>query len=160
MFEELQCIKSGTSQLVRKGSQKPCGHGPAGAVIHSFSVYLLTISPHTVLQTLLSFTLTTLSASVSSFITISSGFQPAILSYLFTLSKHKLSHLDLLCGLVPLCAAACFASRSVSKVTLLLHRHFASKGSPAQHHYLEMDMMEAAWWAAVNKHLPSIFTGP
>lgn len=50
-----------------------------------------------------------LSPSRSSFITISSGFQQAIPSYLFTLSKHKLSHLDVLCGLVPLCAAACFA---------------------------------------------------
>lgn len=88
-----------------------------------------------------------------------SGFQPAFPFYLFTLSKHKPSHLDVLCGLVPLCAAACFAPRSASKVTLLLHRHFASKWSPVQHHYLEMDMMEAAWWAAVNKHLPSIFKG-
>lgn len=85
---------------------------------------------------------------------------PSLPSYLFTVSKHKLSHLDVLCGLVPLCAAACFAPRSASKVTLLLHRHFASKGSPVQHYYLEMDMMEAAWWAAVSKHLPSIFKGP
>lgn len=32
MFEDLQCIKSGTFQLFRQGSQKPYGHGPAGAV--------------------------------------------------------------------------------------------------------------------------------
>lgn len=88
------------------------------------------------------------------------GIPASIPSYLFTLSKHKLSHLDVLCGLVSQCAAACFAPRSVSKATLLLHRHFASKGSPLQHHYLEMGMMEAAWWTAVNKHLPNIFTGP
>lgn len=158
MSEELQCIKSGTFQLVRQGSQKSYGHGPAGAVhVHvPFSVYLLSTSPHPVLQTLLPFILPLSALLPSSPFPLDSS-QPFPPIYLFTLHKHRLSHLDVLCGLVPLCAAACFASSSVSKATLLLHSHFAYK---VQHCYLEMDMMEAAWWAAVNRHLPSLFTGP
>ena len=46
------------------------------------------------------------------------------------------------------------------RLTLLLHRHLASEGSPAQHCCSETDMMEAAQWAAVSKLLPSIFTCP
>lgn len=45
------------------------------------------------------------------------------------------------------------------RLALLLRGHLASEGAPAQRCRLRTRGSEAAWWAALSKLLPSIFTG-
>lgn len=162
-FEELRCTCSGTFQLVRHGPQKSCGHGPAGAVLHPFSVDLphhTGLSPHTVLKIWCP-SLLPLSAhrSLPSPPVPLDSSQPFPPIYSQWVSPSR---------------AACICSEDrwpcvqqpallhapSPRLTLLLHGHLAFVGSPAQNCRLEMDGTEAAWWAAAKKLLLSIFTGP
>lgn len=123
-------------------------------------VCLLSISPHTVLKTLCP-SLLPLSAHQS----LPSSPVPLGSSQPFPpIYSHCVSTSGAACicseDRSPCVQQPALLHAPTPRLTLLLHGHLEPQGSPAQHGCLGTDMMEAAWWAAVNNLLPSIFTGP
>lgn len=157
---------SGTFQLVRQGPQKSWGHGLAGAVPHPFSVYL-PLSRQSASSAFLLvqfFNPRVLHSHHSAHRSLpsspappdSSQPFPPIYSHCASTSRAAGGRSEDGCPCVP--PPALLHART-PRLALGLRGHLASQGAPAQRCRLQTRGSEAAWWAALSKLLPSIFTG-